>query len=323
MSDPTPQQQDVFDCAIHGTRHIIVNASAGSGKTWTITETARRISPRAISVFLAFNKRIADTLRTKLPPYCQAKTFHSHSYGALKLGSAKIPLLDEDKTRKIFRTLCEGDKEEFHTYAPFVSKLVGYGKGQPSTDPAWQDLVDYHQLLCDGNEERGIKYAAKVFDLSNKDLEHIDFDDMIYLTWLLNVPFTRADYLFVDEAQDLNAIQHALLDRMVKPTGKIIAVGDPYQSIYAFRGADSQSMPKLKAQFDMLELPLSVSFRCSKMAVYAAQHVLTTWLEHRIIVNKYNPPVPSETELCPLCGETADDCICEQTLNQTLDDHTT
>jgi ATP-dependent DNA helicase UvrD/PcrA len=318
MPDPTPQQQDVFDAAIHGTRHIIVNASAGSGKTWTIVETARRISPRAISVFIAFNKSIANTLREKLPPYCKSSTFHSHCLGALKLGLPRFPNVDEDKTRKIFRTLCEGDKEEFYTYAPFVTKLVEYGKSQPTVEPAWQDLIDYHQLLCDGSEERGIKYAAQTFALSIKDHANIDYNDMIYLTWLLNVPFVRADYLFVDEAQDLNAIQHALLDRMVKPTGKIIAVGDPYQSIYAFRGADSQSMPKLKAQFNMLELPLSVSFRCSKMAVYAAQHVLTTWLDHRIITNKYNPP---EVDLCPLCGETAQDCVCEQILNQTLDEH--
>jgi ATP-dependent DNA helicase UvrD/PcrA len=322
MIDPTPQQQDIFDIAIHGTRHIIVDAVAGSGKTWTIIETARRISPRAISVFLAFNRGIASTLRTKLPPHCQAKTFHSHCLSALKLRLPKFPNVDEDKTRKILRTLIN-DKEEFYTYAPFVSKLVEYAKGQPSTDPAWQDLVDYHQLLCDGNEERGIKYAQQVFTISNKDHTNIDFNDMVYLTWLLNIPFVRADYLFVDEAQDLNAIQHALLDRMIKPTGKIIAVGDPYQSIYAFRGADSQSMPKLKAQFNMLELPLSVSFRCSKSAVQAAQHVLTTWLERRVIINKYNPPIPSPTELCPLCGETAEDCICEQTLHQTLDEHTT
>jgi superfamily I DNA/RNA helicase len=66
----------------------------------------------------------------------------------------------------------------------------------------------------------------------------------------------------VDEAQDLNPLQHVMVSKLIGPDTQLIAVGDPWQSIYAFRGADTRSMRLLKEQFDMHEMTLSVSFRC-------------------------------------------------------------
>lgn len=53
-----------------------------------------------------------------------------------------------------------------------------------------------------------------------------------------------------------------MLDKLVRPETSFIAVGDPWQSIYAFRGADTSSMKRLRNHFEMEEMTLSVSFRC-------------------------------------------------------------
>jgi len=76
---------------------------------------------------------------------------------------------------------------------------------------------------------------------------------------------TNLDWLFVDEAQDLNPIQHFLISRL-KPTN-LVVVGDPLQAIYSFRGAMPDSMAKLTAE-GFTHLPLQVSFRLPKTVTH-------------------------------------------------------
>jgi hypothetical protein len=63
----------------------------------------------------------------------------------------------------------------------------------------------------------------------------IDFDDQIYMPTLFGGTFPRFPLVMVDEAQDLSPLNHAMLEKLV--TSRLIAVGDPFQSIYGFRGA--------------------------------------------------------------------------------------
>jgi superfamily I DNA/RNA helicase len=84
----------------------------------------------------------------------------------------------------------------------------------------------------------------------------------------------KFDVVFVDEAQDLNAAQIAMVLSAVKIDGRIIAVGDPAQSIYQFRGADSEAIPNFIARLKAKTLPLSVTYRCPKRIVKLAQEVV-------------------------------------------------
>jgi len=90
----------------------------------------------------------------------------------------------------------------------------------------------------------------------------IDFDDQIYMPTLFGGSFPQHRRVMVDEAQDLSPLNHAMLWKLVGPKCHLTAVGDPWQSIYAFRGADTGSMGKLRDRFSMHEMTLSVSFRC-------------------------------------------------------------
>jgi DNA helicase II / ATP-dependent DNA helicase PcrA len=73
------------------------------------------------------------------------------------------------------------------------------------------------------------------------------------------------------QAQDTDALQRAIIRRSLGPGGRLVAVGDPGQAIYGFRGAGTDSMALIEREFETIELPLTVSFRCARAVVYAAQ----------------------------------------------------
>ena len=110
-------------------------------------------------------------------------------------------------------------------------------------DDTWLDMAEHfnveEDLVGKTTIEEVIDYARKVLLLSNKRTNSIDFDDMIYLPLLLNMPLPQYDNVLIDEAQDINATRRELAFRSVKPGGRLIAVGDPNQAIYAFTGADA------------------------------------------------------------------------------------
>jgi DNA helicase-2/ATP-dependent DNA helicase PcrA len=106
---------------------------------------------------------------------------------------------------------------------------------------------------------------------SNATLNVVDFDDMLYLPILLDTRFQTFDYVMVDESQDTNAVQRAILHKLVANGGRLIAVGDASQAIYGFRGADSDALDLIASEFSAARLPLSVSYRCPRSVVAIAQ----------------------------------------------------
>jgi superfamily I DNA/RNA helicase len=97
---------------------------------------------------------------------------------------------------------------------------------------------------------------------------------MLYMPVMLGVSFDHYNYIFVDEAQDTNDIQLDILDRLRAPKSRFVAVGDPHQAIYGFRGANADSMSRIARRFSCDTYPLSVSYRCPKAVVREAQKFL-------------------------------------------------
>lgn len=294
---PSPQQSAIFDEISRGTSNIIVDAKAGSGKTTTILEGMKYI-PRGDSLlppaitFLAFNKNIADTLKARVPSGVSCSTFHSLGLRALKASGHVDPVVARSKDfvdgRKVPRLVWNAMDRD----APDVQnviRLVGLAKSQWPTaveESDWRVLITHHDLQFE-DERFAISVAVEVLRASDKDLKKIDFDDMLRLPVLLDAPFDLQDWIFVDEAQDLNSVQQEIVGRLRKivnchddyekpysPT-RLIAVGDPHQAIYAFRGASHDSMDLLAARFGCKTFPLSVSYRCPRLVVAEAQKYLT------------------------------------------------
>lgn len=265
-----------FEDAAIGHGNSIIIAVAGSGKTTTGKQMYKRT--RGSKVYLAFNKAIATELATD---GVNSMTFHSLCFRVVvNLFKATV---DADKLRK----LCDENlsQDDSYLYGSFITRLVGLARNAgigalvQDTEEAWMELVIQHDLEPDSEEAdlgRGIELAQKLLGASNAQTNVMDFDDMLYFAVLHNVALPKFDNVYVDEAQDTNAIQRAIIRKIMKPTTRLFAIGDPAQAIYGFRGADSDSMELLKREFNCKELPLTVTYRCPTSVVeYARQ-----WVDH-------------------------------------------
>jgi DNA helicase II / ATP-dependent DNA helicase PcrA len=102
----------------------------------------------------------------------------------------------------------------------------------------------------------------------------IDYTDMLYLPheWKL-YPARRYQFLFIDECQDLSKSQFAVVSKFGKKDGRILAVGDPQQSIYGFTGADINSFDRVKEYTRAKLFPLTSCFRCPQTVIQIAQEL--------------------------------------------------
>lgn len=272
----SPLQTAIFDYVEKSKGNAIVEAVAGSGKSTTIVEALKRVY--GSSIFLAFNKDIAEELKSR---GVNARTFHSLTYSAVtKFKNART--VEGDKLRK----LCQQNlgMEDFQIYNSFICKLVGLGRQigigclVPDVPDVWINLCAHHNIEPESEAAdlgRAIELASELLRWSNES-HMVDFDDLLYLAVKETISLPKFDVVFVDEAQDTNAIQRALLRKIMHPRSRIIAVGDPCQAIYGFRGADSESMNLIAKEFNCVALPLSITYRCpTSIVAYAKQ-----WVDH-------------------------------------------
>lgn len=272
----SPLQTNIFEFVEHGQGNAIVEAVAGSGKTTTIVEALKRV--RGTSIFLAFNKSIAEELKAR---GVNARTFHSLTYGPVTQARG-ARTVETDKLRKLCDQKLKG--EDAAIYGAFIQKLVGLGRQAgigcliPDVTQSWLDLCIHHDMEPEHDMAdfgRALELASDLLTFSNES-QMVDFDDLLYLAVKDGISLPKFDFIFVDEAQDTNAIQRALLRKIMRKGSRIVAVGDPAQAIYGFRGADSESLNLIAEEFDAIKLPLSISYRCPTSVVSYAQQ----WVSH-------------------------------------------
>lgn len=311
----TPAHTEIFRAIKDGRSHVQISAVAGSGKTSTIVESLKQLEtldPIPSTRFVAFNKRIVEELVARVPSWCSVVTLNAMGHQALVAhlrGMGINPRLDSDKTRKLTReNLTDA---AFRSYGSQVIKLValaksngmfpvlpGFGFCEPLLDDEdgnWAALADRYDVEIPEKVEPSDVFdaASSILRLGCQQLNVIDFDDQLLLTYAFNAPLQRFKRLFVDEAQDLSRLQHVLVERSIDIGGCLVAVGDPHQAIYGFRGADSSSMARMRDHFEMLELPLHVSYRCPQSVVELAQKYVPHIQPHK------SAPL-GETSIVPL-----------------------
>lgn len=280
---PSPYQQAIFFALSDPSfGSILVDAKAGSGKTTTIVNGLSFLNSDSV-LMLAFNKSIQMELSRRVPSFVNVATFHSVGFKAwtthaqnrnMKVNGSKL----EGLTRK-------WERNDSFLYGAFCRKMVGLGKNSgigtyllEDCADNWLELMSHFDINLqseDADLERAIELCSVLLDQSiSRDRFEIDFDDMLYAPLRERASFKRYDFVFIDEAQDTNLPQMELLKRMLTGRGRLIGVGDPRQSIYSFRGADSSAMPKMKEAFGCKVLPLSVSYRCAKNIVKHAKEIV-------------------------------------------------
>jgi DNA helicase-2/ATP-dependent DNA helicase PcrA len=270
----TPAHQVIFDFLQSGTGSAIIDAVAGAGKTSTLIEGFGRIAGNAI--FLAFNKSIATALQARCPSHVSARTFHSLCYNPV-LKSMGIRQVNVNKIDELLSTTLS--ETQYRMYASFIKRLIGLARNagldaiEPLNGERLYALVELHDLQLENeraSEAEAIELARRTLEVSNRE-QAADFDDLLYFAVKNGVKLPRFDWVFVDEAQDTNAIQRAILRKLMGPNSRLVAVGDAAQSIYGFRGADSEAMNILAAEFNCQRFPLSVTYRCAQSIVRFAQ----------------------------------------------------
>jgi len=304
---PSKYQEAVFEFIKNGEGSAVVEAVAGSGKTTTIIKALELIPQNKRVIFLAFNKSIANELSDRVPGHVIAKTLNGLGHGAWARYVDGRPNLETQKTWKLFNDYISPDYTErtIERLGSAAVKLVGLAKGigiVPSgmdlnaltkdEDSVWDDLIDRYDIQPNEGGSKFESDTEEEFDpgkdrekmvemarillkvgIEKRD-EMIDFDDQLYLPVIFNIPMFTNDFVFVDEAQDVSKIQRSLIAKTLKRNGRLVAVGDPCQAIYGFRGADSDSMENIVKTFNCKRLPLSTSYRCPQKIVEEAQEVV-------------------------------------------------
>lgn len=286
IKNPSPEQNIFFDWVVNGTGSCVLKAVAGAGKTSTIVHGTTLMKG---DIFLgAYNKDIATEIKSKLGNSAvNVSTMHAAGLRAFR--RVADPKVSADKCRDIFREMTHRDMMAGVLEGP-VLELVSYAKqaavgvGNSEKDKSvWMDLVTHFDVETFNKRrdedctEEILSLALAVFNRSAQACKHIiDFDDMIFAPLYFGVKFHKYDWVLLDEAQDTNRSRRLLALELMKPTSRLVAVGDPHQAIYGFTGADADSLDQIQAATNATVLALSVTFRCPKAIVNYAH----TWVNH-------------------------------------------
>lgn len=287
----TVQQRAILDFVRDGAENLTVSATAGSGKTTTIVD-ACSVAGQNVG-FLAFNKHIASELKSRLNDSADARTLNSLGLKFLKQHHPHS-VKDEGKVRRTLK----------HLHPEFFDSR-GFLRTEHSAIPAIVDICRQQAALptSPGNREivrracsrQGVKIppagaardslfatAAVVTRAVVEDTTCWDFLDQLimplYHEWVTPIYKT----LFIDELQDLSPIQQMLA---LASGERVVAIGDEFQSIMGFAGADIDAVPSMGRRLTAREngcdtLPLSCCFRCPASHVAIAR-ILSPRIEPR------------------------------------------
>ena len=278
---------------------VLVLAGAGSGKTRTLTYRVAHLLEEGVNpaniLTLTFTNKAAEDMEEKvkkligrLPSDLWLGTFHGI---CVRILSSHLEKLGYDTNFVIYdraesETLIEDiilsfdlDKEKYE-----VAKV--YGIINKAKRKLWsrEDLLAHYQ----DQEETGDFYQniADIYLKYNevlKDNNAFDFNDLLGKTIklfdenpeLLKEYQNRFEYILIDEYQDSSPAQYRLARLLAEKHNNIFVVGDDYQSIYKFRGADMENILNFNEDFeDATVIKLEQNYRCKENIIQASNAVI-------------------------------------------------
>lgn len=259
----SPEQLAIWDALINGTSHLIIDAKAGTGKTFTIVQGILRL-------LLEYGGRVTAT------------TYNSYGWRACR--KAFRPELDDMKVGRIINELVtpmdlsyDSRQEVITGTRRLVSLCMNYLLA--GTDALQLDAIaDKHNVTLNGSAAKVFALVPQVLELCAAQTSVMSFDDQVWQTVTKRLPVEQFDMLFSDESQDSALVQQEMI-MLACPRGRIIFAGDNRQAIYGFRAADTDSMARMQERLAATErgvvvLPLTVTRRCPKSHVRLAQAIV-------------------------------------------------
>ena len=276
----------------------MVLAGAGSGKTGVIThKIVHLIQERGIAekyIFaVTFTNKAAREMKQRVKGLLKAATFDSRFSKRLNISTFHtfgLRMLQQECEHLNFRrsfTLMDmtdcltalkelRSESNLHDDAPAILSSISRWKN---------DFVSPEEAIR-GSQSESDHRAAKLYARYVKLLRAynaMDFDDLITLPvtllqdndLLLKQWQNRTRHLLIDEYQDTNTAQYALIKLLVGNLGELTAVGDDDQSIYAWRGARPENIALLQRDFPRLKLiKLEQNYRSTSRILRCANHLI-------------------------------------------------
>lgn len=278
----SPYQQAIKDAVTKGKGDLVIEATAGSGKTTTATMCAELVKSGKV-LFLAFNKHIAEELERRLPDV-KCKTIHAVGYGLLATTLRGKLIVKGNKYSAMARECVQArfKPDEFREAYDCVKSLVDFSR-LTLTDLSIVADVDhmvnqFHIEGMDGPQKK--KYIKSAKDILARGIEmaeklrEVDYTDQLWLPYVKNIkPRMLYDAVIIDEAQDLSQAQLELVLRLRAPGGRMFFFGDRRQAIQGFAGANTDSIDRIIARTRAKTLPLSISYRLPVSHVELAKKI--------------------------------------------------
>ena len=279
-------QKDIFDYIEHGQGHLVVEAAAGSGKTFTLIKCLELIPNDKRILLTAFNKDIVNELKKKAKEFPNVECKTLHGLGMLmvmKNVDEMSPVPEIFKYSSQFYSnpsaytkinLFRLKKHDRKTYMDNVKKYVDFARYFLCQTPKDLDEIEKAYEIETVADEK--EAAMKLLEWGKTNLKTMDYTDMIWLPNVLNLkPIgLQYDYIMVDECQDMNKAERELVLKCFKMGTRMVSVGDENQLIYQFSGSDKDSLNTLKNLPNTKCLPLSISYRCADSIVEYAQRIV-------------------------------------------------
>ncbi|MBW1615383.1 MAG: UvrD-helicase domain-containing protein [Deltaproteobacteria bacterium] len=274
--------------------NLLITAGPGTGKTRTITEkiirliTENKVSHQNI-LAITFTDKAANEMKERISASINEKkmpdvlTFHSFCFKFLKN-------IEKNKDYKIIN-----DYERKKIIADAVKKASVKEKSIPSAENILNLISRAKQNLLKPDNDLGkqaIGISAESLSEIYKEYQKLlrfyksyDFDDLI-----LNAAEILTDnerikkecrkkfkYIFIDEYQDINKGEYQIIKSIISDKGEnfIVAIGDPNQSIYGFRGANASYFKHFTKDFpNAKELTLTKNYRFPSYILKASNQII-------------------------------------------------
>jgi DNA helicase-2/ATP-dependent DNA helicase PcrA len=282
MKTLSPYQVEIHKQYTTTTSNIIIEAGPGSGKSTTILDLLKLTPKHKRCILVAFNKSIADELKTKVPGNVKVSTIHSLAYSVLRQNFCRNFKVTEYKNfilGKKTLDLSHFVGKKAYAYLFMISNIIDLSRLNlcKTREDISAVCEKYNISIINGELDDVMKMIDVLDKYNNSDGREfmIDFTDMLWLAYSKVKPehFPKYSVTFCDELQDLNPLQKEIVERCISTNGRFVGVGDFRQAIYSFMGANIESFKSFVNRPNTITLPLSVTYRCSKKVTEEANGI--------------------------------------------------
>lgn len=279
----------------------LVIAGAGSGKTRVLTYKIAYLLNKGLAPWnilaLTFTNKAAREMKGRIAQITTAGdaqrlymgTFHSIFARILRREGEAIgfesnfTIYDENDSRSLIKSIVKalGLDEKAYKSAS-VHNFISMAKNHLIT--ATEYAEDRALIERDRNARMpAIHLIYKAYEARCRQANAMDFDDILLYTYLLFRDHREIrekygqqfEYILVDEYQDTNYAQVSIISQLAETHRRICVVGDDYQSIYSFRGANIDNILDFKNKFDDARLfKLERNYRSTQLIVQAANSLM-------------------------------------------------